>query len=83
MAITGLVVMTADDEAGRVQAALQELDGLSVYGRAPDGSLVCVLEAPSGELEERLQGISEVEGVVAVLPASVNMEDELEAGGII
>lgn len=83
MAITGLVVMIAEADTGEVQARLLEVDGLSVYGRAPDGSLVCVLEAPSGELEERLRGISEVEGVVAVLPASVNMEDELEAGGII
>lgn len=83
MAITGLVVMIAGDNPDGVQARLLELDGLSVYGHAPDGSLVCVLEAPSGELEERLRGISEVQGVVAVLPASVNMEDELEAGGMI
>jgi len=83
MAITGLVVMTMGSGPDEVQARLLAVDGLSVYGRVPDGSIVCVLEAPSGELEERLRMISEVEGVAAVLPASVNMEDELEADGII
>jgi nitrate reductase NapAB chaperone NapD len=83
VAITGLVVMTMQEDTGAVQERLLAVEGLSFYGHAKDGSLVCVLEAPSGELEDRLRGISEVEGVAAVLPASVNMEDELEAKGII
>lgn len=83
MAITGLVVMTMQEDSGVVQERLLKVEGLSFYGHTPDGAMVCVLEAPSGELEERLRVISEVEGVAAVLPASVNMEDELEADGII
>lgn len=81
MAITGLVVMPAGDGMEALQARLLEVDGLSFYGHAQDGSLVCVLEAPSKELEDRLRAIGEIEGVAAVLPTSVNIEDELDTPG--
>lgn len=78
MAITGLVVMPMGQGAEDLQARLLELEGLSVYGHAEDGSLVCVLEAPASQLEGRLKAIGELAGVGAVLPTSVNIEDELE-----
>lgn len=83
MAITGLVVMSLSGDKEELKSRLAGMEGLSVYGSAPDGSLVCVLEAHSRELEDRLRAISEMEGVTAVLPASVNMEDELEASGAV
>jgi len=81
MAITGLVVMPLGEGMEDVQTRLLEMEGLSFYGPAQDGSLVFVLEAPSAELEDRLRIIGSVKGVGAVLPTSVNLEDELESAG--
>ncbi|WP_243310026.1 hypothetical protein [Fundidesulfovibrio agrisoli] len=82
MAITGLVVMPAAGMGpDALRMRLEGLEGLSCFGGSEDGSLVYVLEAPASELESRLRGISEMEGVGVVLPTSVNMEDELEADG--
>jgi len=83
MAITGFAVMTMPDQGPTVQAKLARATDLTFYGQSPDGSLVYVLEAPSDTLETRLQAISDTDGVLTVLPASVNIEDELEAKGLL
>ena len=81
MAIAGLIVLAMDGELEAVTARLSEVENLSFYGPAPENALVYVLEAPSNQLEDRLRAIQKVPGVVSVLPTSVNIEDELEAGG--
>ena len=75
--------MTMPEQGPAVQAKLAQAKDLTFYGQGPDGSLVYVLEAPSGALETRLQAIADLEGVLTVLPASVNIEDELEAKGLL
>ena len=75
--------MTMPEQGPTVQASLARSKDLTFYGPGPDGSLVYVLEAPSDTLEDRLRAISDIPGVLTVLPASVNIEDELEAKGLL
>ncbi len=83
MAITGMLVHTLVDEVEEVEARLAAQPGATTYGVHQGQYVVAVLEAPHRELEDRLRGLEEMEGVLKIYTTYLNLEDEMPslAGG--
>jgi len=77
MAIAGLLVHTLKERLAAVEAALQGMPAFTIYGAYEDQYLVVVAEAPSGKLEDLVERLKDLEGVLAVYTTYVTIEDEL------
>jgi nitrate reductase NapAB chaperone NapD len=76
MAIAGLLVHCLKDKLGGVEARIGALPGMSVYAKREDQYLVVVAEAPSSQMEKAVEGLENIEGVLAVYTTYVTTEDE-------
>ena len=78
MAIAGLLVHTLKEKLAAVEAALQAAPAFTTYGTYEDQYLVVVAQAASGKLENLVDSLKDLEGVLAVYTTYVTIEDELE-----
>ncbi len=77
MPIGGLVVSCGKGEEDRIILKILELPGVEVHGSNGKGDLVVVVEADTSRLlEEVVEAISRVDGVLTVGMAYLNFEDE-------
>lgn len=76
MAITGIILHTRPDMAAHVSAEVDRCDDLQVYGLHEDQYLIVVGEMDSTRLEDRLEEVEKMNGVLAVYTTYVNTEDE-------
>lgn len=84
MAITGLVITPVGGQEEAVAACLGTLSFISALEPITDsGSIAAVLEAPMLELEDRVNEILALEGVVSVELALLTCEDEVGEDGTI
>jgi len=51
------------------------------HGIHQDQYVVVVAEAPSSQLEEKVERIKDIDGVLAIYTTSVTIEDELDDSG--
>lgn len=77
MAIAGLLVQAHKEDLPEVEARLQELPELSTYGIHKDNYVVVVAEAPAGRLEEVVERINRLDGVLTTYTAYLTVEDEI------
>jgi nitrate reductase NapAB chaperone NapD len=77
MAIAGLLVHTQKDRLLMVEAALKTRPGFTTYGTHEGQFIVVVAEAPAEDLEERVEGLKNLPGVLTVYTTYVTIEDEL------
>ncbi len=80
MAIAGLLVHTLKENISDVEKAIQEMPGMTTYGTHQDQYIVVVAEAPSKEMEKRVDKIKDLEGVLTIYTTYVTVEDELLNG---
>ena len=78
MAIAGFLVHTLTGKLSEVQAELDAMPRMTTYGAHDGQYIVLVAEAPSGELEQLVERVNAIEGVIAVYTTYVTVEDELE-----
>lgn len=80
MAIAGVVIVTQPDKTMRVLEKLNVMANVTTYGVHNDVQIIAVFEADSSKsLEEMSMEIQEnIEGIMALYPAYVTTEDELE-----
>ncbi|MBM4287599.1 MAG: hypothetical protein FJ135_05550 [Deltaproteobacteria bacterium] len=77
MAIAGLLVQAGKEDLPGVEARLKELPELSTYGIHKEQYIVVVAEAPSGQLEQVVERINRLPGVLTTYTAYLTVEDEL------
>jgi|WetSurMetagenome_2_1015567.scaffolds.fasta_scaffold125483_3 nitrate reductase NapAB chaperone NapD len=77
MAIAGLLVHTLKDRLLEVEAALKTRPGFTTYGTHEGQFIVVVAEAPAEELEDRVEALKNLPGVLTVYTTYVTIEDEL------
>ena len=80
MAIAGVVIVTQPDKTMHVLEKLNETENVTTYGVHNDVQIIAVFEADSSKsLEEMSMEVQEnIEGIMALYPAYVTTEDELE-----
>ncbi len=80
MAIAGVVIVTQPDKTMSVLEKLNETKNVTTYGVHNDVQIVAVFEADSSKsLEVMSMEIQEnIDGIIALYPAYVTTEDELE-----
>ncbi len=77
MAIAGFLVQAKKSDLPEVEAQLQALPELTIYGAHQDQFIVVVAEAPAEQMEDVLARINRMSGVIATYTAYVTVEDEL------
>jgi nitrate reductase NapAB chaperone NapD len=81
MAIAGIVVLTTEERAQAVAERLRAEPRIAdVRASGDPRSLAAVLEVSSRDMEAEMTRILRWEGVLAVQPAMISYEDELERG---
>lgn len=81
MAIAGLLVHTLNEDLSRIEAEVSLMPEMTTYGCHQDQYIVVVAEAPSSELEEVVNKIQEIDGVLTIYTTYVTVEDEEMAVG--
>lgn len=79
MAIAGLLVHTLKESLEDVEAQIESMPEMTTYGIHQDQFIVVVAEVPSDEMEDRVDEIKELKGVLTIYTTYVTLEDELPA----
>ena len=77
MAIAGLLVHTLEEHLEDVEKQIKGMPEMTTYGTHQDQYVVVVAEAPSDEMETRVDSIKELEGVLTIYTTYVTIEDEI------
>ena len=78
MAIAGLLVHTLSEHIKTVEAKIKKMPEMTSHGIHQNRFVVVVAEAPSGKLENKVNRIKDIEGVLAIYTTYVTIEDELD-----
>lgn len=78
MAIAGLLVHTLGEHLEGVEKQIKGMPEMTTYGIHQDQYVVVVAEAPSDQMEERVDVIKAIEGVLTIYTTYVTIEDEME-----
>lgn len=78
MAIAGLLVHTLKEHLEDVERKIKSMPEMTTYGAYQDQYIVVVAEAPSDQLEKRVDRIKDLEGVLTIYTTYVTIEDELD-----
>ena len=77
MAIAGLLVHTLKKNLEDVERQIESMPEMTTYGIHQDQFIVVVAEVPSGEMEDSVDQIKDLEGVLTIYTTYVTLEDEL------
>ncbi|MFV0421050.1 chaperone NapD [Oleidesulfovibrio sp.] len=76
MAVAGIILHAESSRLQQVRAVVAAEKDMTIYGEHDNQYLVVVGEVPSAKLEDRIQSLEAVPGVLAVYTTYVNIEDE-------
>ena len=77
MAIMGFLVHSTGDDAEAVEGLVSAMPEMTTYGIHQDCYIVAVAEAPNQELENVLDRVHQLPGVLTCYVTSLTVEDEL------
>ncbi len=77
MAIAGLLIHTLKEDLETVESQIRSMPGMTTYGIHQDQYIVVVAEAPSDQMEKKVDLIKDIEGVLTIYTTYVTIEDEL------
>ena len=78
MAITSIILHAQIEKIDAIRDAVEAYDDLQIYGLHDDQYLIVIAETPSSQLEDRLEELEKIDGVLSVYTTYVNIEDEQE-----
>ncbi len=78
MAIAGLLVHTLKEQVEDVRTRISAMPEMTIYGVHEEQYIVTVAEFPSARMEEEVEKIKDMEGVLTIYTTYVTIEDELE-----
>lgn len=77
MAIAGLLIHTLKEDLETVESRIRSMPEMTTYGIHQDQYIVVVVEAPSDQMEKKVDLINDIEGVLTIYTTYVTIEDEL------
>ncbi|MDM8522431.1 chaperone NapD [Desulfococcaceae bacterium HSG8] len=78
MAIAGLLVHTLKENVEDVAAQISAMPEMTTYGVHEEQYIVTVAEFPSELMEDEVEKLKDIEGVLTIYTTYVTIEDELE-----
>ncbi len=81
MAIMGFLVHTLPDDLQHVERVVDRMDGMTTYGIHNDQYIVVVAEAPSDKIDDEVDKIKELDGVLTIYATYMTVEDEMDENG--
>ena len=81
MAIMGFLVHALPDDLERVERVVGRMDGMTTYGIHNDQYIVAVAEAPSDKIDDEVDKIKELDGVLTIYATYMTVEDEMDENG--
>ena len=76
MAIAGLLVHTLQGKAEMIEQQIKEMDNMTSYGIHKDEFIVLVAEIHSQDMENEVDKINRIDGVLTIYTTYVTLEDE-------
>ncbi len=77
MAIAGLLIHTLKEDLEDIERQIISMPEMTTYGIHQDQYIVVVAEAPSDQMEKKVDRINDLEGVLTIYTTYVTLEDEL------
>lgn len=77
MAIAGLLVHALKEELEKVEAQIRAMPEMTLYGCHQGQYVVVVAEAPADRMEEVVDRLHAIRGMLAVYTTYVTIEDEI------
>ncbi len=81
MAIMGFLVHALMDDVEQVEAAIGRMPGMTTYGIHENQYVVVVAEAPSERIDDEVDRINGLEGVLTIYATYMTVEDEMDEDG--
>jgi len=78
MAIAGLLIHTLKENLEVVERQINAMPEMSTYGIHQDQYIVVVAEAPSNQMEKKVDRIKDLEGILTIYTTYVTIEDEID-----
>ena len=78
MAIAGLLVHTLKEQVEDVRTQISAMPEMTTYGVHEEQYIVTVAEFPSEFMEDEVEKLKDMEGVLTIYTTYVTIEDELE-----
>ena len=77
----GFLVHTLPDDLQHVERVVDRMDGMTTYGIHNDQYIVVVAEAPSDKIDDEVDKIKELDGVLTIYATYMTVEDEMDENG--
>ncbi len=81
MAIMGFLVHTLPDDLEQVEAAVGRMETMTTYGIHQDQYIVVVAEAPSEKIDDEVNKVNGLPGVLTIYATYMTVEDEMDEDG--
>ncbi len=81
MAIMGFLVHALPDDLEHVERVVGRMDGMTTYGIHNDHYIVVVAEFPSDKIDDEVNKIKELDGVLTIYATYMTVEDEMDEDG--
>jgi len=78
MAIAGLLVHTLKEQVEDIRTQISAMPEMTTYGIHEEQYIVTVAEFPSEFMEDEVEKLKDMEGVLTIYTTYVTIEDELE-----
>ena len=81
MAIMGFLVHALTSDVEQVEAEIAQMPGMTTYGIHENQYVVVVAEAPSERIDDEVDTINELAGVLTIYATYMTVEDEMDEDG--
>ena len=81
MAITGFLIHTLDEHVQEVEARVNEMPEITTYGIHQEHFIVSVAEVLADDLEQVMNSIKGLDGVLTIYTTYLTIEDEIDEDG--
>jgi len=78
MAIAGLLVHTLKEQVEDIRTQISAMPEMTTYGVHEEQYIVTVAEFPSEFMEDEVEKLKDIDGVLTIYTTYVTIEDELE-----
>lgn len=81
MAIMGFLVHALPDDLAQVEAIVSRMETMTTYGIHQDQYIVVVAEAPSEKIDDEVNKVNGLPGVLTIYATYMTVEDEMDEDG--
>ncbi len=81
MAIMGFLVHALQDDLKHIEQVVDQMDCMTTYGIHKEQYIVVVAESPSDTIDDEVDKIKALDGVLTIYATYMTVEDEMDENG--